>query len=34
MRDLYLGRAPFVDVTPLDVRRFDAAAHRPEINCV
>ena len=30
MRDLVLGRTPFVDVTPLDARRFAAGALRPE----
>lgn len=34
IRDLYLQRAPFIDVAPLDARRFEAAAARPEINCV
>ena len=30
LRDLYLGRAPFVDVRPLSVDRFAAGAMRPE----
>ena len=30
MRDLVLGRTPFVDVSPLDARRFAAGALRPE----
>ncbi|MEZ5116024.1 MAG: FAD-binding oxidoreductase [Candidatus Nanopelagicales bacterium] len=34
LRDLYLGRAPFVDVSPLDVARFDAGTLRPEVNVV
>lgn len=34
VRDLFLGRPPFIDVAPLDARRFEAAAARPEINCV
>jgi sarcosine oxidase subunit beta len=38
LRDLYLGREPFVDVSPLGAGRFagdaDAQAIRPEINCV
>jgi sarcosine oxidase subunit beta len=32
--DLYLGRRPFVDVTPLSAQRFAAAAARPEFNVV
>lgn len=34
MRDLYLGRTPFVDVTALGVERFSAAQSRPELNIV
>ncbi len=34
VRDLYLGREPFVDVTPLDARRFARGAARPERNVV
>jgi sarcosine oxidase subunit beta len=34
VRDLVLGREPFVDVTPLSVERFDAAELRPEFNVV
>jgi sarcosine oxidase, subunit beta len=34
VRDLVLGREPFVDVSPLDVRRFDNAALRTESNYV
>lgn len=34
VRDLYLGRVPFVDVTPLSAGRFAADAPRPEVNCV
>ncbi|MER7837878.1 FAD-binding oxidoreductase [Streptomyces sp. NPDC096040] len=34
IRDLYLGRAPFLDVRPLDAGRFAADAHRPETNLV
>ncbi|MGW2046033.1 NAD(P)/FAD-dependent oxidoreductase [Streptomyces sp. NPDC001858] len=34
VRDLYLGRVPFVDVTPLSADRFAADAPRPEANCV
>lgn len=34
LRDLVLRRAPFVDVGPLGVERFDAAALRPEFNVV
>jgi len=30
MRDLVLGREPFIDLAPLDVGRFAAGAHRPE----
>ncbi|MER6122486.1 FAD-binding oxidoreductase [Streptomyces sp. NPDC001795] len=34
LRDLYLGRVPFVDVSPLSVGRFAADALRPEVNRV
>ncbi|MFF4959769.1 NAD(P)/FAD-dependent oxidoreductase [Streptomyces sp. NPDC001222] len=34
LRDLYLGRVPFVDVSPLSVERFAADAPRPEVNLV
>ena len=34
VRDLYLGRAPVVDVSGLDVRRFHASGVRPELNIV
>ncbi|WP_371600197.1 NAD(P)/FAD-dependent oxidoreductase [Streptomyces sp. NBC_00564] len=34
VRDLYLGRVPFVDISPLSAERFAADALRPEINCV
>ncbi|HET6871020.1 MAG TPA: FAD-binding oxidoreductase [Solirubrobacteraceae bacterium] len=34
LRDMFLGRAPFVDVTPLRAERFYAAAERPEYNIV
>lgn len=34
MRDLYLRRQPFVDVSPLDVERFTTSGMRPEVNCV
>jgi sarcosine oxidase, subunit beta len=34
VRDLVLGRAPFVDVTPLAVERFAHAAPRPERNVI
>jgi sarcosine oxidase subunit beta len=34
VRDLVLGREPFVDIAPLSVERFDAAALRPEFNVV
>ncbi|KMS76717.1 sarcosine oxidase subunit beta [Streptomyces viridochromogenes] len=34
VRDLYLGRVPFVDVTPLSAGRFAADAQRPEANRV
>ena len=34
LRDLYLGVPPVVDVSPLDVRRFDAGDRRPELNIV
>lgn len=34
MRDLFLGRAPFVDVTPLAADRFAGHGLRPELNVV
>ncbi|MGW2517529.1 NAD(P)/FAD-dependent oxidoreductase [Streptomyces sp. NPDC001617] len=34
IRDLYLGRVPFVDVSPLSAGRFAADAPRPEANLV
>ena len=34
VRDLYLGRRPVVDVSGLDVRRFDDSGARPELNIV
>jgi len=34
IRDLYLGREPFVDVSPLDAARFDSRELRPELNRV
>ncbi|MEW2400651.1 FAD-binding oxidoreductase [Streptomyces sp. NPDC046862] len=34
VRDLYLGRVPFVDISPLSVDRFAADAARPEVNLV
>ncbi|WSQ13409.1 FAD-binding oxidoreductase [Streptomyces sp. NBC_01231] len=34
VRDLYLGREPFVDVSPLGAGRFAADAPRPEANLV
>ncbi|MFD9430218.1 NAD(P)/FAD-dependent oxidoreductase [Streptomyces sp. NPDC060002] len=34
VRDLILGRVPFVDVTPLSADRFAADAPRPEVNRV
>jgi sarcosine oxidase subunit beta len=34
LRDLVLGRRPFVDVSPLTAERFDASALRPEFNIV
>ncbi|MFG1997666.1 NAD(P)/FAD-dependent oxidoreductase [Spirillospora sp. NPDC048911] len=34
IRDLYLGREPFVDVSPLDARRLEGDLLRPEMNCV
>jgi sarcosine oxidase subunit beta len=34
IRDLYLGRAPFLDVRPLGADRFAADAPRPEANLV
>ncbi|MGW0416270.1 NAD(P)/FAD-dependent oxidoreductase [Streptomyces collinus] len=34
VRDLYLGRVPFLDVSPLSAGRFTADAPRPEANLV
>ncbi|MER6786757.1 FAD-binding oxidoreductase [Streptomyces sp. NPDC000658] len=34
VRDLYLGRVPFVDVAPLSADRFAAGVPRPEVNRV
>jgi len=34
VRDIYLGRTPFVDISPLGVDRFDEAHLRPEFNIV
>ncbi|WP_369250473.1 NAD(P)/FAD-dependent oxidoreductase [Streptomyces sp. R41] len=34
VRDLYLGRAPFVDIGPLSADRFATDALRPEVNLV
>ncbi len=34
VRDLYLGREPFVEVGPLTAERFETAALRPEYNVV
>ncbi|MFD4670566.1 NAD(P)/FAD-dependent oxidoreductase [Lentzea sp. NPDC058450] len=34
VRDLVLGREPFVDVSALDASRFAADQARPELNCV
>ncbi|WUJ74753.1 FAD-binding oxidoreductase [Kribbella soli] len=34
IRDLYLGRKPFVDISPLDARRFAHSANRAERNIV
>jgi sarcosine oxidase subunit beta len=34
LRDMILGRPTFVDIAPLGVERFDAAALRPEYNIV
>lgn len=34
LRDVYLGRPPFIDIAPLDVRRFASGALRPERNVV
>jgi sarcosine oxidase subunit beta len=34
VRDLYLGRTPVVDVSPLTAARFAGAAPRPELNIV
>jgi sarcosine oxidase, subunit beta len=34
IRDLYLGRRPFVDITPFDTHRFTTHTMRPELNYV
>ncbi|GGY85620.1 FAD-dependent oxidoreductase [Streptomyces olivaceoviridis] len=34
IRDLYLGRVPFLDISPLSAGRFAAGAPRPEANLV
>ena len=34
LRDMYLGETPFIDVSPLDVRRFKTGELRPEKNIV
>lgn len=34
MRDLYVGKTPFVDVSPLHASRFAADAGRPELNII
>ena len=34
LRDLVLGHPPVVDVSALDVRRFEGSTSRPELNCV
>ncbi|TYB41958.1 NAD(P)/FAD-dependent oxidoreductase [Actinomadura chibensis] len=34
VRDLYLGREPFVDVGPLHATRYSGDGHRPELNRV
>ncbi|MES9525549.1 NAD(P)/FAD-dependent oxidoreductase [Streptomyces capoamus] len=34
IRDLYLGRVPFLDISPLSAGRFAAGASRPEANLV
>jgi sarcosine oxidase subunit beta len=34
LRDLYLGREPFVDITGLHARRFTESGTRPELNIV
>lgn len=34
LRDLYLGREPFIDISPLDVERFVTGDLRPERNIV
>ncbi|QTE02164.1 NAD(P)/FAD-dependent oxidoreductase [Streptomyces cyanogenus] len=34
IRDLYLGRVPFLDISPLSAGRFTAGAPRPEANLV
>jgi sarcosine oxidase, subunit beta len=34
LRDMFLRRPPFVDITPLDAQRFSADTLRPEYNIV
>jgi sarcosine oxidase subunit beta len=34
MRDLVLGEAPYVDISPLDARRFAGAGSRPELHVI
>ncbi len=34
LSDLYAGRSPYVDVSPLNAARFDRAQSRPELNIV
>jgi sarcosine oxidase, subunit beta len=34
LRDLYLGRTPYVDISPLDARRFSTAEARPELHII
>jgi sarcosine oxidase subunit beta len=34
LRDMFLGRSPFVDIAPLGAERFDAATLRREYNIV
>ena len=34
LRDLVLGRTPFIDVTPMSAERFDGGTLAPELNVV
>jgi sarcosine oxidase subunit beta len=34
VRDIYLGKTPFVDVSGFDARRFRIQQKRPELNVV